>query len=638
MREAIVGTAGHIDHGKTALIQALTGIDTDRLSEEKQRGITIDIGFAHMDLAPYRVGFVDVPGHEKFVKNMLSGIGGIQLVLLVVAADESVMPQTVEHFHICRLLEIPRGIIVLTKKDLVDAELLLLVEEEVRELVRGSFLADSPVLAVDSVSGEGLEDLQQTLHRELRALSETDVHPPDHSRLFRLPVDRVFSARGFGTVITGTLTAGEIGQERVEILPARKICKIRGIEIFNQKASRASAGQRTALNLAGVERREVSRGMMLSRPSTFSPSYMFDVRLELLADLSFPLRQHSPIRFHQGSGEFLGRVHLLEDKILKPGQGAVAQIRLDQPTVGCAGDHFVLRRYSPLTTIGGGIILDPQPNRHSRKDRSEIVPELRRLCQKWQNRDPDLQLAWIEYFVRTAGSQGRTIAELEARTGLQADFLKDSESIDLIPQDPPLAVDRPHLEVLTQRLLDFLTDYHQRHPLAPGARREEVKRRFLPTGSPAYFQCLIERLEKDRQVSVDSTTIARHGTTVRLSPAQEKIRDAILQTGDGSALEPPFLKKLCAALPHPASQIEEVYYFLLQQGDLIRISSELVLTGGQLELVHTQMRQQLDRGHPFSVADFKQLFGISRKYAIPLLEFLDRTQVTRRVGDQRVLI
>ncbi len=643
MREAIVGTAGHIDHGKTALIQALTGIDTDRLSEEKQRGITIDIGFAHMDLPPYRVGFVDVPGHKKFVKNMLSGIGGIQLVLLVVAADESVMPQTVEHFHICRLLEIPRGVIVLTKKDLVDAELMLLVNEEVLDLVQGSFLEESPIVAVDSLSGEGLEDLKETLRQELQRLSDTVSHPSDSSRLFRLPVDRVFSARGFGTVITGTLAAGEIGrEERVEILPVRKISKIRGIEIFNQKADRASAGQRTALNLAGVERQELNRGMILSRPSTFSPSHMFDVWVELLADLSFPLRQHSPIRFHQGSGEFLGRIHLLEDKTLKPGRQAVAQIRLDQPTVGCAGDHFVLRRYSPLATIGGGIILDGQPNRHSRKDLPKILPELRHLCEKWQRRDPDLHLAWIEYFVRAAGSQGRTIAELEARTGLRADFLltvlKRSEPIVLIPQEPLLAVYRPHLKALTQRLLDFLIDYHERHPLAAGAPREEVKKRFLPAASPAYFQSLIEQLENDRQVRVDATTIARHGKKIQLNPAQQKIREAILRTGDGTPLEPPFLKKLCAALPHSASQIEDVYYFLLRRGELIRISSELVLTSAQLEFVHAQIRQQLDRGHPFSVADFKQLFGISRKYAIPLLEFLDRNQVTKRVGDQRVLI
>ena len=426
MKDIIVGTAGHIDHGKTTLIKALTGIDTDRLEEEKRRGISIEIGFAHMQLGDSRVGFIDVPGHEKFVKNMLAGIGGIDLVLLVVAADESVMPQTIEHFQICKLLEIPRGVIAITKKHLVEEELLALVEAEVRELVEGSLLEKAPIVAMDSVSGEGVELLKKTLLEEI-GKSQQDITTARRShQIFRLPVDRIFTIKGFGTVVTGTPYAGVLKKgDAVTVYPTLKTGKVRGIEIFNQEADLAMAGQRTALNLSGLEREDLNRGMVISGSNALAPSSMFDAVVHLLPTAPKGLKDRSAIRFHHGSAELIGRIHPLESDQLLPGKSMLVQFRVQSPTVCCPKDHFILRRYSPMTTIGGGVILDGAPKKHRQKDLPNILPGLRKLWSMLTEQDPGLDSALVEYFVKLHRFSGVSLSDLAARTGFLENYLLD---------------------------------------------------------------------------------------------------------------------------------------------------------------------------------------------------------------------
>ncbi|MGH9338470.1 MAG: selenocysteine-specific translation elongation factor [Acidobacteriota bacterium] len=642
MKDLIVGTAGHIDHGKTTLIRALTGIDTDRLEEEKRRGITIDIGFAHMYLGSHRVGFIDVPGHERFVKNMLAGIGGIHMVLLVVAADESVMPQTTEHFQICRLLGISRGIIVLTKKSLVEEELLPLAEDEVREMAKGSFLEHAPAVAVDSLRGDGIEELKALMQRELEKV-HTDVSAQSDARVFRLPIDRVFSVRGFGTVVTGTPVTGAISKEQtVAAYPAARSGKVRGIEIFGQKAELARAGQRTAINLSGIERQELERGMTLAPPGVFTPSQMFDISLNLLPEAPFALKQRSPIRFHHGSGEFIGRIYLLEGSEIRPGQSRLAQVRLDSPTVACPGDRFILRAYSPVTTIGGGAILDNWPPKHRRKTLIHALPRLKEL--QHTPGSPALQSlpAFLEYFIHSKGHEGMDLPELVSRTGVQKEVilrtLQESDSIILAPQDPPLAVERAALDRLKQSLISFVEEFHTRNPLSAGVPREELKKRFLPQAGNAYFQFILQQMESERKIRLSASLAALHSRTLALTPEQQKIRGWIFKALEENPFSPPSLDELARKLPCPAETLGAVYYFLLQQGELIKVSEEIVIPAGQIGALKEQLSRRFSKGESFSVAEFKDHFKVSRKYAIPFLEFLDRQRITRRLGDRRVLL
>ena len=643
MKNVIVGTAGHIDHGKTTLLKALTGIDTDRLEEEKRRGISIDIGFAHMQLGDSRVGFIDVPGHEKFVKNMLAGIGGIHLVLLVVAADESVMPQTIEHFQICKLLEIPRGLIAITKRDLVEEELLSLVEIEVRELVQGSQLEKAPIVAVDSVSGKGMEVLTEALLQEIEKSEQAITDAQRDHLIFRLPVDRIFTIKGFGTVVTGTPYTGVLEKgDAVTVYPTLETGKVRGIEIFNQQADLAAAGQRTALNLSGLETEDLKRGMLISRSSTFAPSSMLDAIVHLLPTASKALKHRSAIRFHHGSAELLGRIHLLEGDQLPPGKSMLAQLRLHSPTVCCPKDHFILRRYSPMTTIGGGVILDASPQKHRKKDLDQILVELRKLWSMLKAKGLHIDSALVEYLVKLHHSSGVSLPDLAARTGFLKsyllDLLKGLDSVVLISQEPLLAVSRPALEKLKAQIIDFLADFHSSHPLIAGVPREELKERFFGKATNSYFTFVLNQLENDSKLQIKASTVSLHGQQAELSPQQAKARENILRLVRRTGLQPPTLDELLQRLPYDPSQVRDVYYFLLQQGELIRVSENIVLSPDRITFLKDQLKKSFPSGHTFTVPEFKDLFRISRKYAIPFLEFLDRQRITRRVGDKRVVL
>ena len=642
MQDVIVGTAGHIDHGKTTLLKALTGIDTDRLAEEKRRGISIDIGFAHMQLGPHRVGFIDVPGHEKFVKNMLSGVGGIQMILLVVAADESVMPQTVEHFEICKLLEIPRGVVALTKKTLVEEELLPLVELEVRELLRGSLLEGAPVIAVDSVSGEGIEELKDILSEQIRK-SEQDTAPSqgDH-HVFRLPIDRVFTIRGFGTVVTGTPWGSTLRQgERVTVHPSAKTAKVRGIEIFNQKSDSASSQQRTALNLNGVQTEELQRGMMVTHTNTLVPSHTIDAMVQLLPSAPQVLKAGSIIRLHHCTEELIGRIFPLEGTELRPGCSMLAQLRLEGRTVCCAKDHFILRRYSPLRTIGGGIVLDNSPKRHRKKDLVKITPELKKLWSMWRAKDSKIDSALVEYFVKLQDVSGMTLPRLVARTGFLPEYLlallKGIDSIVLVPQEPLLSVFKPALEKLKEHLIELLSNFHERHTLAAGFQREELKERLMGKAPAPYFQYLLDLLQNEKKIQVNSSIVSLSGKEVTLTSEQQKIRKAILEFIADRELQTPNLSKLIRRLPFDSDQIQQVFHFLIRRGELIRVNVDLVVAQDQIKALRKRLKAFFPPGQSFTVGQFKEVFRISRKYAIPLLEYLDRQRVTQRVQDKRLV-
>lgn len=639
----IVGTAGHIDHGKTTLLKALTGMDTDRLQEEKLRGISIDIGFAHMQLGSTGVGFIDVPGHEKFVKNMLVGIGGIHLVLLVVAADESIMPQTIEHFQICRLLKIPSGIIVITKKSLVDEDLLSVVEAEVRELVTNSSLAQAPIVTVDSISGEGIEFLKKTLTQEIEKLEHPSIAVESTHRAFRLPIDRAFTIRGFGTVITGTPYAGILKKgESVTVYPAGKSGKVRNIETFNVQSGLAMAGQRTALNLSGVEKDDLTRGMVIARPDTFSPSSMIDAVIHLLPTASKSLQTRANIRFHHGSAELIGRVYLLEEKELSPGRSCLAQLRFQSSTICCPKDYFILRHYSPTTTIGGGIILDVNPRKHHKKDLSTVVPQLKSLWSALEDQDPEINSTVVNYFVRLHGNAGVSLVDLVARTGLLEDYLvsilQELSSVILIQQEPIWAVHKVDLKRLQDQIVEFLEQFHFDHPLSTGISREELRGKFFSRAPNSYFQFVLKNLEKENKIQSSGSLVSLHGHLGILNPEQEELKKNIVEFLRKKGLQPPTLDNLLNEFPQDTLHIQDVYYFLLSQGELVRVNEDMVVVADQVTLLKTQLKNSFPSGKTFSVSEFKNLFKISRKYAIPLLQYLDRERVTRRTKDKRVVL
>ncbi len=643
MKDLIVGTAGHIDHGKTALVRALTGIDTDRLLEEKRRGITIDIGFAHAQLGSYRVGFVDVPGHERFIKNMLSGIGGIRFLLLVVAADESIMPQTVEHFHICRLLQVPSGIIVITKKNQVEEELLELVRDEARKLVLDSFLESAPIHSVDSLSGEGIPELKELMQRQIEALEKDHQISPPADRMFRLPIDRVFTVKGFGTVVTGTPLGGEIHRDApIAVYPGDQTGKVRGIQIFGEQTEKVKAGQRTALNLSGIDKGILERGMVLGAPGFLQVSKRFDVGVELLKTAPRTLRNRDPIRFHHGSGQILGRIYLPASHGLEPGEKAIAQIRLNAPTVCFPGDHFVLRRYSPLTTIGGGVVLDGNPPRWREKDFLGNLVTLKHIESAFTSGSEPSFDTLVEYYIQRAGILGIDLNTISSLTGLNVSkvqkILGELDCVLSVSVEPPLFVTRSAVNLLKEKICRHLRGHHQSRPLSLGFPREELKERFLLRGSNSYFQFLLNIWQQEEAIEFCGGNVALHGSQVNLTPDQEETKTRILELIEHSGLNTPTLDEISANFGERKAEARDILFYLIERGEIVRISGDMVLLPSQLISLENRLRSKFPSGTAFTVSAFKELFSVSRKYAIPLLELLDRNKVTRRAGDSRIVV
>ncbi len=638
MKYVIVGTAGHIDHGKSALVEALTGTNPDRLEEEKRRGITIDLGFAHLDLGEdVRAGFVDVPGHERFVKNMLAGASGIDLVLLVVAADESIKPQTREHFDICKLLGVRQGLVAVTKSDLVERDLLDLVTLEVQEFVAGSFLEGAPVVPVSARTGAGLENLKAEL---LRLSREAHTRPTESP--FRLPIDRAFVMKGFGAVVTGTLVAGEIRkEEEVEIFPLGRRARVRGIEVHNQPAERAVAGQRTALNLAGVEARELARGMVLAPPDLFEATDRLDGTLALLPSAR-PLKTRTAVHFHCGTAERIAEIVLLQGKTLKPGEQAYVQLRLSEPGLYLPGDRFIVRQFSPVVTIGGGTVLDNRPAKHHAADE--------RLLEFFQASEHGDEEARVEMLVQALGEA--TPAAIVARTGRQpAEILRigkalaDKGRLKVLGDPPSLFVHPEHFHALSAKIVEALEKFHAANPLVAGLSKEELRGRIgqrragkmiLP--SVFLFSAILQELASSGKVDLRGEAVRRAGQEVQLSSEEQAAKDEIARAFQKAGLAVPSAREILDSLRVDRPRANKILQILLKEKTLARVTEDLIFHQTALEQLREVIARRKLQSDRINVAVFKELTGLSRKYAIPLLEYLDRERVTRREGDERVIL
>ena len=619
MKNIIIGSAGHIDHGKTALVRALTGIDTDRLKEEKQRGISIDLGFAHLQISQnVRLGFVDVPGHERFIKNMLAGVGGIDLVLFVIAADESIKPQTREHFDICRLLGIRNGIVVLTKSDLVDDDLIELVRLEVDEFVRGSFLENAPMVAVSSTTGAGLAELRAEIEKKAASVPEKNA-----SQYFRLPIDRAFSMRGFGTVVTGTLVSGSVRVEQeVEMHPARQRLRVRGIQVHGASVPEATAGQRTALNIAGVEAAEMRRGMLLAEAGRFHATTQVDCVFELLASAK-PLKHRAPVHFHAGTAEVEAEMRRLRGTdSLAPGARDYVRFLLSEPLLLVPGDRFIVRMFSPVVTIGGGTVLDIAAPRRAGPERMRTL-ESALLGER------------IALLVSEA-RYGMGMSELVARTGLlEADIRKAAEAAPVIGFESPQfwLLDSKWAAGQLEAIHETLKQFHRKNPLLGGLSKQELRSKQLP-GAPAWL--LDALLTRAKTLAADGETVrlASHQISLKQdeADASAKIEHAFRAAG----LEVPSMNEVLGKSGVEPKSARNILQLLLRDKRLVRVSDELVFHASAIRSLRELLAKK--KGARFAVPEFKDWTGVSRKYAIPLLEFLDREHVTRREGDARVVL
>jgi selenocysteine-specific elongation factor len=631
MKSMIVGTAGHIDHGKTALVKALTGIDADRLEEEKRRGITIDLGFAHMDLAgangeALHLGFVDVPGHERFVRNMLAGVGGIDLVLLVIAADESIKPQTREHFDILQLLGVKRGITVLTKSDAVDAETLDVVRLEVEEFLRGTFLENpKSIVAVSSLTGAGLDDLKRAI-----IAAAAEVQPRDSSALARLPIDRVFTMKGFGTVVTGTLVAGTIHREQeLEVFPTARRVRVRGVQVHGQVADAAAAGQRTALNLASASPEDLSRGMTLAPLATFTATRRLDVRLSLSSSAPRLLKSRARVHFHSNTMETMAEIALHAVTHLAPGSQAFARLKLPEAALLLPGDRFIIRQFSPVVTIGGGVVLDAAP--------IPRMPGHESFLRILAGGDPEPMLIMR---IARRGHGGISIPQLIAETGWSKEFL-ESQLAQATKAGRVLRIgDRfVHASAMLgfeQLILSTVEGFHQKNSLVGGIAREALREQVK--ASSDVFTASLHLLARDRKIEVagDLVRLPGHGVTLKDEEAEskKKIADAFA----AAELTVPALHEVIAGLKVDKTRAQKIVTLLLQDKVLVKISDELVFHRTALEQLRRLVATQKAKSPKMDVAKFKELTGVSRKYAIPLLEYLDRERVTKRVGDAREIL
>ena len=638
MRSIIVGTAGHIDHGKTALVRALTGVDADRLPEEKRRGITIDLGFAELSLGDVSIGFIDVPGHERFVKNMLAGAHGIDLVALVIAADEGVMPQTREHFDICCLLGVKAGLLVLTKTDLVDAELLGLVRAEAEELVAGSFLEGAPILAVSTRSGAGLAELKEAL----RDLS-FKVPARSQASIARLPVDRSFTMRGFGAVVTGTLVAGEIHEgDEMELLPAGERTRVRGLQVHGSAVKTASAGQRVAVNLGGIEAAQVERGMVLAPVGRLRSTQILDVQVDVLKSAPRSLRTRARVRVHLGATEALARVRVLEDEgEIKPGESGFAQLRLESTVVALPQEHFIVRSYSPSRTIGGGRVLDAHASKHRGRDIESARARLAGLVVADK-------AGTLSMFVEAAGERGLHRWDALARTGWVDKILEDTARLakesGTIFETDDVYVARSVFERLERAALAEVEAHHEREPLARGLSRETLRERLFSRAAPELFRAVVSHLEKTGALEFDKELVRAASHRLALSPEDTALRDELERIYKEAALEAPTFDEALERARAPVTRREhgrKVLQLLIDGKLLVKVGQDLFFHRPALDHLVARLREYALAHEPerlIDVSTFKEIAGVTRKYAIPLLEYFDRERITRRAGDKRIIL
>jgi selenocysteine-specific elongation factor len=632
--DIVVGTAGHIDHGKTTLVKALTGTDTDRLPEEKKRGITIDLGFAEMEHNGVHFGFVDVPGHERFVKNMLAGAGGIDLVMLVVAADEGVMPQTREHFEICRLLGVETGLIVLTKSDLADKETVELVLSETEELAAGSFLESSVIIPASAKTGEGLDSLRSTL-----AEAAEKIVGRDKDVAARLAVDRSFTKKGFGSVVTGTLASGELHDgDELDLLPQGRTVRVRGLQTHGRSVKTATAGNRVAVNLAGIDHDEVARGMLLAEKGTLRPTQTFDAEIEVLAGAK-PLRSRQRVRVHIGAAEVLARISVINEAgEIAEGSKGMVQLRLEAPVATIIGERFVIRSYSPQTTVAGGTVLDPFPIRHKRKSFGEVARCLSEIAEARNDRD-----ALLRTIVDQAGVNAIDLGTVRAETGWKAASASEAIRVnaDTVVSFGDHLFTRSALEEVKVAVMQRIESFHKREPLAAGIGRETL-RKTIPGGDAfAVIAAAIEELSQSGKIRADGDNISAAGRGAQLKPEEAKAKERFIEVYESAKLEPPKLNDVLAEARalNPANA-RQVFQLLIDSGEIIKVSDEFYFSASAINDLKRQLVQfaykSADR--KIDVAKFKDLAGVSRKYAIPLLEYFDREKITVRSGDARLIL
>ncbi len=625
-RYHIIGTAGHVDHGKTVLINRLTGINTDRLKEEQERGISIELGFAPFKLADgSMVGVVDVPGHEKFIHNMLAGIGGIDLVLLVVDVNEGVMPQTREHLQILQLLQIPRGILVLTKCDLAEEEWIDIVEEEVRETFTGTFLADAPCCRVSAIRGDGIEELQQTIQKILALLPPRDEDGPT-----RLPIDRHFTISGFGTVVTGTLLSGRIRVgDMVEVLPPGESVRVREVQVHGQKAAEARAGQRVALNLAGLERCDLVRGAVVATPGFFTMTERFDARLNLLKEAPRPLKFRDPVHLHMGTAKVTARVALLDRDELQPGESVLAQVHLDSPLVAHRQDRFIIRSYSPMTTIGGGQIIDPAPVKHKRY-RTEVMQALK-----------ELESGEGSFIVQKLAELGCVkLKELEQASGLGRErvtaLLDNLASADQVCRLGDQWVTIETARAWQRVLVDVVGNYHRDNALLPGIPHATLKAALPAKVAPKAFDQLLCELVDSRQLVQRQEWIALADFTPNPTGEQTLLLQRLEQVYRDAGVEAKGRVDMLALANVPDSQVEALLAYVFANGTLVRLNDDSFIHREAYRKAVATLKAHFAGHETLTLAQFRDLIGSARKQAQAILEYFDALKYTMRKGDERV--
>lgn len=634
MKHFVIGTAGHVDHGKTVLVKALTGKDTDRLKEEKERGISIELGFAPFRLPSGTLaGVVDVPGHERFIKNMLAGVGGMDMVLLVVAADEGIMPQTREHMDIIDLLQIPEGIVVITKTDLVDSEWLDMIKEEVRELIEGTTLEKAPIAEVSAATGKGIPELISLIDQMAGELRERSV-----TGQARMPVDRIFSITGFGTVVTGTLAEGRLYVgDIVEILPEEIQARVRGLQVHGQKVESSEAGQRVAVNLAGIEREKIERGSVLAAPGFIKPTHRLDIRLKLLAGAEKPLVNRARVRVHIGTAEILARVILLEEDELAPGKTMLVQLECEEPMAAARGDRLVIRSYSPMTTIGGGKVIDPLPTKHKRlnadviaalKTREKGTPE--ELLQQFMAASGKIVFLSSELSREVNIEEGAVSAGLETMVaaGLVRKFSGDNKTFYILNA------------LFNQKAGEMemnLKKFHQAYPLRAGISKEEIRSRHFNGLSSKIFGSLLELFQMSKIVKVTGEFISLYDFESKPGPSQESLFRKIEHKYLDAGLQTPGWNDIISEFKIRPVDSEEILGYFINQHILIRLEDNILIHSRNLDKAREMVLNYLREKGELSLGEARDLFQTSRKFTLPIISQFDKERVTRRIEDKRVL-
>ena len=623
MKHIIIGTAGHIDHGKTTLIKALTGINTDRLGEEQKRGISIELGFSHFDLSETeRIGIIDVPGHEKFLKNMLAGVAGMDMVMLIVAADEGVMPQTREHLDILDMIGQKKGIVVITKIDNVDADFVDLVEDDIRESIQGTFLEDAPYVLVDSISGRGIDQLKATI----AALAE-EVEGKNEKSPARMFIDRIFTVKGFGSVVTGTLVEGTVHlDDEMMLYPDETKVKIRGIQVHNVKEEVAYAGQRVAINVAGIDKEKIERGDSLAASNTMTPTMMIDCKIKALTTASKDIEHWDRVRVYHGSRELLGRIVPLEDKVIARGSESYAQIRLEESIACKTGDKIILRAYSPMETIGGGTVLDANAKKHSHADE--------KLIETFQVKEQGEPKDIVESYLMQADRfvEGKDIVEKLSLAGpLLEEIKKDLQEEGKIVVIGNQLIHQRNMESLADESVQLMEGYHQQNSLKKGISREEFKSKMKITLKTKEYDGFIDYLTSIRPIEEDKALLRLQGFEIIYSPEQEAIKQEILDRLRQEALAPSLVKDYI-----DTPQKQTVMDGLIEQELVVRVSDELIYERQIMDKFTTEIRQILAEQGEITMNDIRDRYDLSRKFSIALLEYFDRIRVTRRVGDKRL--